>query len=411
MRRALAAAVLGISLWLGSLAWTGFVLLRTVLDPERSREVAETLYADEAVRSQLADSVAAAVEGALPDDAGVERSTIQATAQDALASPEVEAIFVDALADAHAAFLGEGDVPRSVDADAFGAAARRAAVGREPSLDAVLPAAPTLEVPLPTAQLPNAGPVRDAIATAVPLLALAAVTGVVLSLLVTSNRPAVVRRAGVWAVGLSATVLIGAYAVPFLAEALLPGRATVVAALVRAMAEATRVPALALAGTGLAAVVVSVGMRRASAPRLPAERGRQPPARRREAARRDLPRPVRRTWSNRPPSAGPRPDASGPVPGRVVAGPSGSGPAPTRVSVAPTTGTDGSVTSAGPAATRVQPSVAAAPVTPAADPTVAEGEPRRTRWVDGVGWVLEASAAIPPEARWVPGVGYVLDER
>ena len=33
-----------------------------------------------------------------------------------------------------------------------------------------------------------------------------------------------------------------------------------------------------------------------------------------------------------------------------------------------------------------------------------------TRWVTGVGWVVESAEHIPPEARWVPGVGYVIEE-
>lgn len=419
MRRALAAAVLGLSLWLGSLAWSGFVLLRTVLDPDRSREVAETLYEDEAVRAELAGGIADAVQAALPPGAAVDRSTTEATATEALASPAVEAVFVDALAGAHAAFLGEGEAPRSVDAEAFGAAAREAAVDRDPSLDALLPEAPSLSVPLPTEQIPDAGPVRDALAAAVPVLALASVAGTLLALLVTSNRPAVVRRAGVWAIGLSATVLLAAYAVPFLAEALLPRGASVVAALVTAMAEAMRVPALALAGTGVAAVVVAAVWRRAPAPApvlaVPSRRRRRPvpvaaPPR---PVRRDVPRPPGRTWSNRPASGSSAPRPSPVVPPRrgpdvtrvgdgvgVPPPATTAGPAPTRVVPAP---------SAGPAPTRVQ--AATTPPASPRDATVVDGAPGRTRWVDGVGWVLETSTAIPPEARWVPGVGYVVDER
>src|SRR5690606_5843891 len=49
-----------------------------------------------------------------------------------------------------------------------------------------------------------------------------------------------------------------------------------------------------------------------------------------------------------------------------------------------------------------------------ADPTTHQDAPSQpsgpTRWVAGVGWVVESAEHIPPEARWVPGVGYVVEE-
>jgi len=33
-----------------------------------------------------------------------------------------------------------------------------------------------------------------------------------------------------------------------------------------------------------------------------------------------------------------------------------------------------------------------------------------TRWVAGVGWVVESADHIPATARWVPGVGYVVED-
>ena len=62
MRRTLAAAVLGLSLWIGSLAWSGFVMTRTVLDPGRSEAVAEALLDNDAVRDQLVANIAGGIE-------------------------------------------------------------------------------------------------------------------------------------------------------------------------------------------------------------------------------------------------------------------------------------------------------------------------------------------------------------
>lgn len=380
MRRALAAAVLGISLWLGSLAWTGFVLLHTVLDPGRSEAVAQSLVEDEAVRAQLVENIADGVEAALPPGVPVGRDRVESTASDALESPAVEAVFIRSFVRTHRAFLGEGEPPRVVDAGAFGTAARGALVEGHPGLDAALPEAPELEVPLPTDGVPDASPVRDVLLAAVPLLAAASALGIALALLVTSSRPAVVRRSGVWAIGLSATVLLLAYGVPALADRYASGQSAVIGALVRAIAETTRVPALVLATVGAAAVVLSLVWRR-SAAGAPAPVARPPRPRRAVAASTGR--------VTRPPAPGtPRtrlPDGYLPIARRAE-------PAPPRTKIP----------------SRPEPTVVRRAD---ADPTGVDGTPAvPTRWVDGVGWVLEGAGAIPPGARWVPGVGYVVDE-
>lgn len=395
MRRALAAAVLGISLWIGSLAWTGFVLTRTVLDPGRSEDVAEALYDDDVVRAQLTENIADAIEASLPAEAPVSRPAIEHAATQVLESPAVKAVFVDALVQTHAAFLGEGDAPDAVEAGAFGGAARQAIVEGRPGLDAVLPESPELRIPLPTDRVPNLGPVRDVIDAAVPVLAGVAGVGTLLALLVTSNRPAVVRRAGFWAIGLSAAVLVFAYGLPALAERFAPDQSRIVAALVGAMAAATRGPALALAGTGIGAIALSFVWRSApslahvagSSPHEPEARGRPAGASAHTpwTRRRDLPTPGHH-----------------PAPGRdaTVAMSRHDRPRPRDPD--------------GYARRPVQPPPDPHPGYPSRPPTApassgASAPPRR--WVEGVGWVLDASAPIPAEARWVPGVGYVVDDR
>lgn len=400
VRRALAAALLGISLWIGSLAWSGFLLTRTVLDPDRSARVAEALYDDEAVRDRLAANIAGGVEAALPPGVPVPPAEIDAGARQALDSPAVEAVFVDAFVRTHQAMLGEGDVPEEVDPGAFGAAGRESLVAARPDLDAVLPAAPELAVPLPTERIPDLGPVRRGLLTAVPLLAAASAAGVLLALLVSSNRPAVVRRAGMWAVGLSAVVLVFAYGVPALAATVAPSQAEVIAALVGAMAAETRVPAVTLGLIGVAGIVLSLFWRAAPALRrdaVPAQRqGRPEPVgrRRRERRlvggpppRRDIPRPAPRSTppahrtDPSPTTVGPGPTPErGPEPTRVVA--TGSGPGQT-------VGGNADVT------------------TNQAVPPSPDGA---TRWVAGVGWVVESADHIPATARWVPGVGYVVED-
>ncbi len=411
MRRALAAALLGISLWLGSLAWTGFLLTRTVLDPDRSRNVAEALYEDDAVRDRLAANIAGGVQAALPPGVPVERAELDAGARQALESPAVESVIVDAFVRTHQAMLGEGDVPSELDPGAFGAAGRDSLVQARPELDGILPASPEVTVPLPTERVPNLGPVRRGLLAAVPILALASATGSLLALVISSNRPAVVRRAGVWAIGLSAIVLLFAYGVPALAAAVTPRQSEVIAALVGAMAAETRVPAITLGVLGLAGVVLSVFWRAAPAllaePVPPPQRRRQgrPERRRREPRlvsgpppHRDLARPVSRPAPRPAPAARRadpvrRPDAS-----------------PTMVHHRPGVPSD---------QTRVDgPGSRAASASGGNDDPTRHGEivpeaPRvsgPTRWVAGLGWVVESAEEIPAEARWVPGVGYVVED-
>ncbi|HEU5084535.1 MAG TPA: hypothetical protein VFU14_14420 [Acidimicrobiales bacterium] len=396
MRRALAAAILGISLWLGSLAWTGFILTRTVLDPDRSRQVAEDLYEDEAVRDQLVENIADGVEAALPPGT-VPRATVEAGARQTLESPAVEALFVDAFVQTHAALLGEGEAPEALDAGAFGSAARESLVAAHPELAPFLPEAPQLAIPLPTERVPDLGPVRDVVVAAVPVLALLSAAGALLALLVTSNRPAVVRRAGVWAMGLAAVVLAFAYGVPALVRELAPDQAEVVAALVGAMAASTRVPALVLGATGLAGVVLSAVWRAAPArsPSPPPPPVTSPP-RRRRAAGGSPPLPPRRQRQDleRPPRGAPRPRSPRSAPAPAAGGRSGPVEAPTRVQPAPP---------------RQPPT--ASPRPSAGTPDVTRIELPGRRWVDGVGWVVDTSVGeIPADARWVPGVGYVVGE-
>lgn len=401
MRRSLAAALLGISLWIGSLAWSGFLMTETVLNPDRSEDVARALLDDDAVRAQLVDNIAGAVDPAVP----VDRSVVEEGAETALASPLVEALFFDAFVRSHRAFLGEGDPPRSIDGTAFGVNARQALVDGRPELAGVLPEAPSVEIPLPTQRIPNLGPVRRGLETAVPVLAIVAALGASLALFVTTDRPGVVRRAGFWAIGLSAVVLVVAFGVPALAQEVAPDQSRVIAALVGALAKTLRGPALLLAGAGAAGVAFSLfwrpGRASATAPvasNAPSRRAPTSPRR----PRRDLPTPGRRppaTTTNTT-LAPMRPDADAPTTIRPAVTSPAPGPDPTRVEGTDAPGTaDRGAGDAGPA-----------------DPTWAEPvtssstQRRNARWVGGVGWVHEGPDPVPAGAKWRAGIGYVLED-
>ncbi len=408
MRRSLAAAILGISCWIGSLAWTAFVMTNTVLDPGRSRDVADALYEDEAVRGALADNLADALGAAVPEGIDVPEEVLQRAARTALDSPAVETLVVDAFVASHQAFLGAGDAPEAIEAGAMGEATRAALVEARPELDGVLPPAPSLRVPLPTERIPNLGPVRDVLAAAVPLLGGLSVAGILLALGVTRNRPALLRRAGIWAIGLSLAVLAFAYGLPALAERFTPGQAEVVGALIGALAASTSGPALGLAAVGAAGIATSFLWRAVPAAAGaalggdPAEQATARAPRPGRQVRRDLPRPARRAPVAGAPSAAtgvpragdptvvrpPDPDGFARRPRPPVADPTGGYPSdPTRVESTPT-----------------------APTGSRRDVPVHGGDAAPGRhWVDGIGWVLDPAAPIPAHARWVPGVGYVVD--
>lgn len=403
MRRALATFVLTVSLFIGTTAWSGFLLLNTALDPGRSERVATTLLDDPDVRDQIAANIARTLDANVPPEAGLPPTAVSDAADAALDSPAVETLVFDALVASHQAFLGEGDAPSSIDGGAFGAAARDALVASHPELDGVLPPAPSLEIPLPTDRIPNLGPVRDALEVAVPIMAVVAAIGAVTALVVTSNRPAVLRRAGIWAIGLSVVVLAVAFGIPVLAQRFLPDQAAVIAGVIEAMAETTRVPAVAMALAGLAGIAISFVWRPASSALAAPEPSAPPPgprpgARRGERARRQGGAGPERRFDIQPPNR-PRPGARNAPPGsgRPRTPPYGTPAAPAHPPRSrPLTPDQGGVD-----ATRVEPSPAAPPASPSRP---------GARWVTDVGWIHDGDGPIPSGARFVPGVGYVLPD-
>lgn len=409
MRRALGTLLLTISLFVGAMAWSGFLILNTALDPDRSERVATNLLDDPDVRSQIAANIARTVDANIPPEAGLPPSAAADAADAALDSPAVQALVFDALVATHRAMLGEGEPPSHLDGGAFGAAARDALVAQHPELDGVLPAAPHLEIALPTDRIPDLGGVRDLLRTAVPVLALVALIGAVLALVVTSNRPAVLRRTGIWAIGLSIAGIAFAYGIPALASRFLPDQSAIIAAIIGAMAEKTAVPAVAMAVAGLGAIGVSMVWKPAAGAiaSRPEHAGPRPVPRtgalKGERARRQAASGLQR-GVDLPRSRPPRPG-----------GPPPSGAPPSRTG-RPRTPPFGVPATGPPLAPAAGHQPRARPLTPD-DATRVEavgGAGARTRpgarWVEDVGWVHQGDGPIPDGARFVPGAGYVLPD-
>jgi hypothetical protein len=258
VRRGLASLILGLSLLVASVAWSGFVLLHTVLDPGRSERLADEMLDNTVLRSALVGAMADSIEAGVPGGVELPRDQVEAAAGIALDDPRVEAVVRDGLVRIHQNALNGVDEPVVIDPSAFGASARDALVGARPELDQVLPAVPPAAISLPDTGLSFLGDVRDYLQRTVYLASLGALAGAAAALVITRDRPGVLRRVALWAFAAAAFWLILGYGVPWLAGRVMPGSAAVFAAAVEVFLGAMILPALVLAGAGLALLLVSV---------------------------------------------------------------------------------------------------------------------------------------------------------
>ena len=462
IRRSIAGLILGPSLLIGSLAWSGFLALRTVFDADRSRDVAEELLDNDEVRSQLTDNLGSAIEAALPAEVPLSNEQVEQVAAEVLDDPAVEELILTAFSSAHGAFLGEGNVPQTLDLTAAADALRTAVMRVAPAFESSIPDAPTLRVALPTDRIPDAGPIRGFLQTAVPIMAVVAIAGGLLALLATSDRASVLTKAGIWALSTTIFYLLLGLGVPWLLRQYAPDQAEVLAALVTALLRTTLIPSLVLGvfGAGLIAAAIM----------WPDTKKQQ-----REPERPEAPRPARAAAAPRGPAwpgpvpqplVYPEPDWSEVSGARPQSSPTPTGADPTIVKPAATapTGPDPLVAPESPASRPApvpeRPAVRADPAPARSDlppplPTVSSVSQRRQpspsdsdgpaeaadesrripdpsrgsssrlptkeqddrpskwrppRWVEGHGWVMDPDdpKPPPPNASWVEGIGHVV---
>ncbi len=411
IRRSVAGGILGVSLLLGSLGWSGLVAQRTVFDADRSGEIADELLENDEVRSQIEENLAGAISNLVPPEAPVSDEVIRSVSSTLVDDPAVQRILRRAMVDTHAAFLGEGRAPEVIDLTEVATAARASLVQASPQLEVLLPESPVLTVPLPTEHVPDASPIRTFLRTAVPILIGAAVLGAVLALVTTTNRPGILRRAGFWALATTAVYLVIGLLVPWLLRQYAPDQAEVLAALLAALLGSTLLPSIVLAGVGVA-LLITAALWFASG-REPDRRAPHPDApHRRQAAAMDRARtrrtPAPRTRRPAPSATRAQPPATGP---QTRPGAERTRPVPPVQPAPPPGGRTSAPSSPYPDG----PGRGAGSATPApassrsvyADPSPA---PADQRWVEGQGWVLDPRhrGPVPEGARWVDGVGYVL---
>ncbi|MFT7600332.1 MAG: hypothetical protein ACI8TP_003273 [Acidimicrobiales bacterium] len=258
MRKGLAGLILGLSLIVASVSWSGFVMTRTVLDPSRSERLADQMLDNEVLRSALVGRLSDALGAALPADVPVPRQQLEQAANAALEDERVEKLVRDGIVRVHQNALEGNNEPITIDAAALGAASRASLIEVRPELAAVLPEAPAVEIDLPTGGLSWLGSVRRTVNRFTAVLGLIAAAGALSALLITKDRPGVLRRVSIWAFGAAAFWMVVGYGIPFLAKTLAPSSSAIIAAIVDVFFGAMIPPAIMMAVFGAALLGLSL---------------------------------------------------------------------------------------------------------------------------------------------------------
>lgn len=258
MRKGFAGLILGLSLVVASISWAGFIMSRTVLDPGRSERLAVQVFDNEELRSVLVTRLADSLGAAIPGDIVVPSQTLEAAAGLALDNPEVQALVQNAIVDTHRQAL-EGDVqPVVLDSTVISNALRTSLVAANPNLEAAIPELPAATIELPTSGLNFLGTLKGFVDKVTILAALVALAGGATALVITSDRPSVLRRVAFWAFGASLFWLIVGFGVPYLAALVGPASSAIITAAIDVFFGAMIRPALFMGAVGVGLVVASL---------------------------------------------------------------------------------------------------------------------------------------------------------
>lgn len=223
---------------------------RTVLDPSRSERLADQVFENEELREALADRLAAGLGAAIPGEVEVPEELLLQAANLALDDPRVQALVRTGIVETHRNALEGNTEPVTIDASALGASVRDSLITLSPSLAAVVPEVPPVEVTLPTGGLSFLGKIRSFVQKATTIGAALALVGAVSALILTTNRPAVLRRVAFWAFGAAAFWLAVGFGVPWAAARIAPSSGAIVAAVIDVFFGSMIPPAITLAVVG-----------------------------------------------------------------------------------------------------------------------------------------------------------------
>lgn len=254
MRRLISSSLAGLAVLAATVAWASWAATSTVLDPGRTERVAEALITDPAVRGAVEDALAQALISAIPPDTTVPDAELKVAAERALDDPRVAQVVRAAIVDAHRRLVGEIEGPVRLDAGPIAVAGRDALLAAHPQLADRLPAPPPLAVELPTDSFPDLGGIRDLAGGVTGRTVPAAIWLFAAALLVASDRPRVLRRAGhfaLWAGG--GWVVVGCLAPWVVSQWSVDGKLAVLGSLGVAVAGPMIVPAGVLMAGGVGA--------------------------------------------------------------------------------------------------------------------------------------------------------------
>lgn len=261
-RRALSRLLVSVSLVLASLAWTGFTLQRTVFDSTRSERVLRVLLDDETVRHALLQQVVSKADAAMPAElrAQVSLEQLTAAASQVLDDPRVRTTVEQALVDSHRYVIGDLQRAPTLDTTLLDAVVREKVNGVRPDLGQLIPPAQQVVIELPASGLAVVHRFHDVTAALTPLLAMAALCGLLAALVISNDRAGVLRRVGFWALSLGAVWIVLRFALPLVIESVLGDGGAILAALSDAIAGGMGVPGTLLFVAGLALVGASVAV-------------------------------------------------------------------------------------------------------------------------------------------------------
>ncbi len=297
--------ILGLSLVLATVSWAGFVMTRTVLDPSRSERLADQVFDNEQLRGAISDRLAAGLQTAIPGDLVVPPELIQAAADRALDDPAVQTLVREGIVATHRNALEGKTEPVTIDASALGRAVRTSLIELSPTLEPAIPAIPPIEVTLPTGGLSFLGKIRNFVEQATIIGAALSLVGSLIALVLTTDRPAILRRVAFWAFGAAAFWVAVGYGVPWLAGRIAPSSGAIISAIIDVFFGAMIRPAITLAIVGAALLGASLAWAAFNQrqPSLASAQGASTPMH--QSAGRQLPRTPGVSSNIRPPRHGP----------------------------------------------------------------------------------------------------------
>ncbi len=255
MRRAAASVLVTLGLLSAGVAWWALAARVTVLDPDRSARIADTLIDQAVIRDAVAEGLGTALLRALPPGTPIDPLEIEAAAQRALDDPRTQNALRTTVLSSHQRMIGHYDGPVTVDVTPIGAAGRDALIAARPELAHALPEAPSLSIDLPTSKLPRMAWLPERTRELGALALFLAVTFLGLGLLASSDRPGVLSRAGRWALRAGVFWFAFGWALPWAMTKIDEPRLAAFGALGVATVGPMIAPAVLLVCTGIGALL------------------------------------------------------------------------------------------------------------------------------------------------------------